>query len=202
MTMASNHFGHFLLVQLLLPALREAELNGQQPRVVVVGSNMCYLHDRFDFGDVVVAKTDAEKHEYLKRPYTLFRTYGQSKLANIYFTTELARRLRKTGSNIPANAIHPGEVMTEVMRDMNPLLLKFYAIISFICFLFLKSARQGSFCTVHVATSSRLATAEDSSGQYFVRLSPAPLSKACRDEAAAVRLWSLSERITGAEYPL
>jgi len=203
MTMASNHFGHFLLVQLLLPSLRTAEKQGEKPRIVVVGSNMCYMHDCFDFGEVVVAKSDAERSKYLERPYALFRAYGQSKLANLYFTTELARRLQAAGSNIPANAIHPGEVMTEVMRDMNPVLLKVHHIFNLVCYGFLKSARQGSFCTLHVATSPDLATARDgTSGAYFVRLAPAPLGRTGRNEAAAARLWSLSEEITGAKCPL
>lgn len=200
LTMASNHFGHFLLVQLLLPGLLAAEERGERPRIVVVGSTMCYSHDQFDFGEAVMVNSEAEREAFLRRPYAMFRAYSQSKLANILFTTELARRLRKKGSKIPANIVHPGEVMTEVMRDMHPVIVCLQRLFKPLTYFFFKSPRQGSFCTLHVATAPSLATADGASGQFFLRLRPAPISRAGRDEAAAARLWDVSEKLTGAPH--
>jgi len=198
MTMATNHFGHHLLVQSLLPSLLEAESRGEQPRIVLVGSNMCYMHGQFDFGELgEVSRDEAAKKAYLDKPYELFRAYGQSKLANLHFTTELARRLRKQGSKIPVNEVHPGEVLTEVMRDMHPVVLRLYEVFKPLAHGFLKSASQGSFCTLHVATDPSLATSDGVSGAHFIRLSPAPLSKAGSDQGAAKKLWAISDRVTG-----
>lgn len=198
MTMATNHFGHFLLANLLLPSLLEQEKQGQRPRIVIVGSNMSYLHDCLDFSELdVVSKDDKDRSIYLEKPYELFRTYGQSKLANLHFTTELARRLKAKGSKIPVNQIHPGEVLTEVMRDMNPIVVKLNAIFRPIAHAFLKSPQQGSFCTLHVATDPKLSTSDAITGAHFVRCSPAPLSQAGQDQETARRLWKHSEAVTG-----
>merc|ERR1719356_167751 len=176
--MATNHLGHFLLVNLLLPSLIEAESRGEQPRIVVVGSNMSYLHDTFDFSELsVVTGDEKEKEAYLQKPYKLFRAYGQSKLANLHFTTELARRLEEKGSKIPVNQLHPGEVLTDVMRDMHPVLLRLYNIFQPVAYGFLKSAPQGAFCSLHVATDPSLATSKKVNGAHFVRCTPAPLSR-------------------------
>jgi len=196
MTMATNHFGHFLLVNLMLPMLREAEARGEKPRIVIVGSNMSYFHGQFDFSECMPVD-DKEKASWLTKDYELFRAYGQSKLANLLFTTELARRLKEQGSNIPVNQIHPGEVLTEVMRDMHPMILQLYKIFQPVAYGFMKSASQGAFCTLYVATDEKLATARGGTGKHFIRLSPAPLSKIGRDREIAKKLWTLSEEVTG-----
>lgn len=198
MTMASNHLGHFLLVQLLLPNMLALERQGVQPRIVCVGSNICYWPSCFDWSEMVVVKGEDEKRAFLQKEYHIFRVYGQSKLAQIHFVTELDRRLRKAGSKIPVNAVHPGEVMTEVMRDMNKTLLMLYGMFRYVMYAFLKTAPQGAMCTVHVATSPALASSDGGSGAYWVRLSPAPLSKACMDKMAAARLWDTCLQATGA----
>jgi len=199
MTMASNHFGHFLLVNLLLPKLLEAEEHGRQPRIVCVSSNLCYLHDRFDFSEVVaLAEDGTPRRTFQEKPYSIFRSYAQSKLANILFTTELAHRLQQRGSQIPVNALHPGEVMTEVMRDMHPVLVWLTVIFRPIVNGFIKNARQGSYNSLHVATAPNLATAKEGvSGGFFIRLAPAPLPEAGSDRAVAERFWDVSEKLTG-----
>jgi len=159
---------------------------------------MCYMHDAFDFSETVLCKGDDEKKAFLLKPYAMFRAYGQSKLANVHFATELARRLQKKGSKIPVNVVHPGEVMTEVMRDMNKTVLWLYAIFRGPMNVLLKTPLQGAACTLHVATAPELATSDSVSGGYFLRLSPAPLSKACADATAAARIWALSMELTGA----
>merc|ERR1712008_229822 len=132
-----------------------------------------------------------------KKPYTLFRAYAQSKLANLLFTVEFDRRLRQQGSQISINALHPGEVMTEVMRDMPALLLVIYGIVRRymrpITELFLKTPQQGSSCTLHVATTS-----DAVSGAFFIRHRQAQMSRIAKDPATAQKLWLLSEEITNA----
>mmetsp|Transcript_28709 Transcript_28709/g.79000 ORF Transcript_28709/g.79000 Transcript_28709/m.79000 type:complete len:465 (-) Transcript_28709:254-1648(-) len=204
MTLASNHFGHFLLVNLLLPQLKDTEkatmaadaASDAVPRIVVVSSSMCYATVAFDFSEAVVARGEQEVAAFLRRPYTLFRAYAQSKLANLLFTVELSRRLKDCGSNIPVNAVHPGEVLTDVMRDMHWLIVKAYSLVRPLLYCVFKSGHQGSFCTLHVATSPALATAEQLSGAYFMRLAPAEIPVAARDVEAARRLWELSEKAT------
>jgi len=203
MTMASNHVGHFLLVQLLVPALLEAEKKGRKPRIVCVGSNMCYMHGAFDFPELLVCKGEEEKAAALKRPYGLFPAYGQSKLANLCFIRELDRRLREKGSNIAVVAVHPGEVMTDMMRHMDKLLLKIYAVFRIPMHLFLKTPKQGAACTLHAATSPLFATAEGGmSGAYLVRLEPAPVTRVAADPHVAAKLWDVSMRISDAPATL
>lgn len=198
MTMASNHLGHFLLARLLLPNLLASEAGGEAPRIVLVGSNLCYLHDAFDFSEVVAVKSDAERESFLRRPYSIWRAYGQSKLANLLFTAELDRRLRKQGSRISVNCVHPGEVLTDVMRDMHPAILWLYSVFQPMCFLFFKTAPQGAACTLFAATAPQLATSENGgSGLYLNRFAPAPKGKVVEDEVIAKRLWELSEQLTG-----
>lgn len=199
-TMATNHFGHFLLVLKLLPSLLVSESREEKPRIVVVGSNMSYMHGAFDFSECDVVPNDEKaKQEYMERPYELFRAYGQSKLANLLFTTELARRLKAKGSKIPVNQIHPGEVLTEVMRDMNPILVKLEQLFRPVAMAFMKTPPQGAYCTLHVATDPDLDTSDKVTGAHFVRCAQAPLSRTGADEELAAKLWRISEEITGAE---
>jgi len=85
MTLASNHFGHFLPSRLLLPKLREADARGEQPRTVVVDSNLCYWDAALDFSEAVQVKDEKQRQAFLKKPCTMFRAYAQSKLANQFF---------------------------------------------------------------------------------------------------------------------
>eukprot|EP00928_Gymnodinium_smaydae_P072833 TRINITY_DN56123_c0_g1_i1.p1 TRINITY_DN56123_c0_g1~~TRINITY_DN56123_c0_g1_i1.p1 ORF type:complete len:466 (-),score=50.98 TRINITY_DN56123_c0_g1_i1:324-1664(-) len=202
MTMASNHLGHFLLVHLLLPDLWLAEKNGDRPRIVVVGSNMGYKHGTFDFSELVACTTDAERGEFLAKPYTMFRAYCQSKLANLCFAAELSRRLRKMDSEIVVRVVHPGEVMTEVMRDMGHVLLSLYGALKPLVYGFLKTAPQGAFCTLYAATAPGLTRAESDSEIFLVRLSPAPLGSAGGDLALADAIWKESHQLTNAPVVL
>jgi NAD(P)-dependent dehydrogenase (short-subunit alcohol dehydrogenase family) len=117
-----------------------------------------------------------------------FRAYGESKLANVLFSNELARRL--AGSGVTSNAIHPGDVATNVARDMwltrvginivRPLRL---------------TPEEGARTTLHVACSSSL---DGVTGRYFVDATEVAPSRAARDQAAARALWQLSRELTGA----
>jgi len=94
------------------------------------------------------------------------------------------------------NQIHPGEVLTEVMRDMHPVIVKLNEIFRPVAMGFMKTPTQGAFCTLHLATDPALATSDNITGAHFVRCSPAPLSRAGSDEEVADRLWTISERVT------
>lgn len=164
LTMAANHLGHFLLVQLLLPHLEKQEALGRKPRVVMVGSNLCYSHDSFDFSELV-SVTSIDRARWMAKPYDLFRAYAQSKLANLMMVKELARQHPR----IPVHCVHPGEVLTQVMNDMHPAVLAIYATFRFVAKRLFKSPEEGAVCTVFAATSPEI----DCTGQYFMRLRPA-----------------------------
>ena len=172
MTLALNHLAPFLLTNLLLDLL----IASAPARIVTVSSDAHRWAKGFDFDD-----------PQGRRRYHGFKAYGQSKLANILFTTELARRLSGTG--VTANCLHPGFVATNfftgrgVMRWLMRLGARLFAI----------SPEEGAKTTIDLAASPEFASI---SGQYFVKSAPATPSKAARDEAAGRRLWRWSEEIT------
>jgi len=201
MTLSSNVFGHFLLVQLLLPLMLSAEARGLQPRIINVGSTFHLCHDKFDFEEAVVVD-EKSKQSFIDRPYEMFNAYGHSKLGGILLNSELARRLARKGSRIPANVVHPGQCVTEVQRNMHPVLLFIYSAFYPLALLYLKLARIGSMGTVDLATAAEFATSDPGSGgvsgAWFLHMKPAPFSKAAKDVATAERLWDVAMELTGA----
>jgi len=115
---------------------------------------------------------------------TGLRVYGMSKLANILFTTELARRLERTG--ITTNAVHPGGVATRLGTNATGTLGK---LIPLAMRPFMKTPAQGAATSLYVATSPDLAR---TSGRYFADSREHPTNRAGRDAEAARRLWNLS----------
>lgn len=175
----ANHLGHFLLTTLLLPRLEESGAG----RVVVLTSALHNLPAFFDFDDIM-----AEKN------YSLFGTYGQSKLANILFARELASRLRAAHSTVTVNCVHPGCVITEFTRSFNLVIRLAYSLLYPIMRLFQKNPGEGAASSLFAATSPRLAGV---SGQYLFHCRPHVTSAAARSEEAARRLWEESERLVG-----
>jgi retinol dehydrogenase-12 len=106
--LASNHFGHFLLTNLLLDKLYETyKQTGEPSRIVIVASDAYKFVDRFDFNDIEGKKIEGK--------YFGMQTYGRSKLANILFGIELNKRLNSEKfSGILVNMMHPGAVATNV----------------------------------------------------------------------------------------
>jgi NAD(P)-dependent dehydrogenase (short-subunit alcohol dehydrogenase family) len=173
-TFGVNHLGHFLLTDLLMPQLRA----GAPSRVVNVSSHAHKsARDGLDFGDL-----QAEQR------YQPFQVYARSKLANISFTRELARRL--DGSGVTANALHPGFVRSQFGRDGD--LGTGMGVGIGIVQVFAISARRGARTSIHLASSSAVA---ETTGGYFFRCKPAAVSKPAEDDAAARRLWSASEEL-------
>ncbi|HEX4340619.1 MAG TPA: SDR family oxidoreductase [Polyangiaceae bacterium] len=168
----TNHIGHFLLVTTLLGHLAEGA------RVVMVssGAHRATRKAGIEFDDL-----SGEKH------YSRWTAYGQSKLANLLFAKELARRLGDRGQS--ANAVDPGAIDTNLARHTSAPLRAGMFLAS--PFLF-KSIAQGAATQCYVATSPTLAGV---SGEYFSDCNIAKSSAHANDAELAARLWSESERI-------
>jgi retinol dehydrogenase-12 len=126
--------------------------------------------------------------------YLSMQVYGHSKLANILFTTELARRLQ--GTRTTANCVHPGTVATGYGRDGDT-----HGFLAFglkIIKPFVLTAEKGARTSVYVSSSPEVA---DISGAYFVKCKQRQPSKAGQDAAAAARLWAVSEELIAAAKP-
>lgn len=173
-TFATNHLGPFLLTTLLLDRLRASA----PARVVNVASSAhAGAREGLDFDDLQSV-----------RSYRGMAVYGRTKLANILFTAELARRL--AGSGVTANSCHPGTVATGYGRDGDTRGL--LAIGLRLAAPFLLSPERGAETSVYLASSPEVAGV---SGAYFVRSRPRQPSAAARDETAARRLWDVSEAL-------
>jgi NAD(P)-dependent dehydrogenase (short-subunit alcohol dehydrogenase family) len=169
---AVNHLAPFLLTNLLLDRLRASA----PARIVTVASEAHRL-GTIDFDDLGRA-----------RRYRVMRVYGQSKLANVLFTYELARRLEGTG--VTANCCHPGAVATRLGQNNG----RWAVVLTRVLAPFFRTPAQGAATTVHLATSPDVAT---TSGRYFRNSRPAASSGASHDRATAERLWDISTRLVG-----
>jgi NAD(P)-dependent dehydrogenase (short-subunit alcohol dehydrogenase family) len=173
LTWALNHLAPFLLTNLLLERLKRSA-----PARIVTTSSDAHQGARIPFDDV-----DAER-SYANRG---FRRYGETKLANILFTTELARRLDGTG--VTANCFHPGLVATGFNRN-NGLLM---SIAMTVAKPFSRNAEKGAETLVWLVDSPDAAA---ETGGYFADCRRATPSAAARDDATARRLWEVSEQQT------
>ncbi len=167
-----NHIGPFLLTHLLLDHLK----SGAPSRVVTVSSTT-HENARINFDDLQAAEK-----------YNFFGAYGKSKLANILFTYELARRLE--GSGVTANCLHPGGVRTKILRNVRGPL---GVAIKFGTYLMI-SPRSGAKTSVYLASSPEV---EGVSGKYFVKCREIASSERSHDEADAKRLWDVSMELAG-----
>jgi NAD(P)-dependent dehydrogenase (short-subunit alcohol dehydrogenase family) len=181
-TFAVNHLAPFLLTNLLLERLRASA----PARIVNVAS------DAHRFGSIDWDDLQSEKRYQGPPVLSGMRVYGTSKLANILFTRELARRL--AGSGVTANCVHPGMVATGLGSNNGV----WGSAAMWMLRPFAKSAAQGAETTLHVALSPELA---DESGGYFANKRRARPSSAARDEASARRLWRESARLVGLGDP-
>jgi retinol dehydrogenase 14 len=171
-TFALNHLAPFLLTSLLLD-----RLTASAPARIVTVSSGAHARARIDFDDLQGERT-----------YSGQRAYGQSKLANVMFTYELARRLEGTG--VTATVLHPGVVRTSFGAEDQAAYL---AAMIGVARLFMKTPAQGASTPVYLASSPQV---EGITGQYFVNRKPKTSSKASYDTAAAARLWQVSADLT------
>jgi NAD(P)-dependent dehydrogenase (short-subunit alcohol dehydrogenase family) len=193
LTFATNHLGHFALTGLVLDRLLAA--NGSR---VVTMSSISHLRGRIDFDDLQG-----------EREYRPEAAYGQSKLANLLFTFELDRRLRAAGAEASALAAHPGVVYTDLFATASKLeqallqprlrIINFWAV---------QDVRMGALPALRAATDPAAR-----GGDYFGprrhglrsrfytgypdRVEP---SETARDAAVQVRLWQVSEQLTGVPF--
>lgn len=172
-TFALNHVAPFLLTALLLDRLKASA----SARVVTVSSNMHAL-GKMDFDDLQG-----------ERSYSGGRAYNQSKLANLLFTYELARRLE--GSSVTATALHPGVVRTSFGAE-DPARLQH--VLLPVMRPFMKSPARGAATSIHAASAPELETV---TGQYFANGKLKRSSTRSHDEVAADRLWRASVDLAG-----
>lgn len=177
MTFGVNHLGHFALTSLLVDRLRASA----PARVVNVAS---FAH----WGAVGGLRFDDLQSTGRYRP---FDVYGRSKVANILFTRELARRLAGTG--VTANAVHPGPVRSGFGMDGD--LAGFMGLGNRLIRPFEITPEAGARTSVYVATAPELVAV---TGGYFVRSRPGRVAPWARDDAAAGRLWEESRRLLSA----
>jgi NAD(P)-dependent dehydrogenase (short-subunit alcohol dehydrogenase family) len=172
LTFALNHMAYFVLTE----ALRD-RLVASGPARIVSTSSVAHDGATLDFNDLQSAKG-----------YGGLKVYGRSKLANILFTRELARRLAGTG--VTANCLHPGVVKTrfgESSGGFAGLLIPFLRP-------FFISADKGADTLIYLASAPEVA---NTTGGYFVKRKLKEPSAAARDGAAAKRLWIESEKLAG-----
>jgi len=173
-TFAVNHLGYFLLTNLLLDLV----VKSAPARVVTVAS-VGHRRGTLDFEDL----------GFERGGYSIMRAYSRSKLANILFANELARR--RAGSGVTSDSLHPGSVDTNIWSGA-PLWAK--PIIQVLLRPFFISAEKGGERIVQLAASPEL---EGVTGKYFEDgkvVDPAPLA---RDASLATRLWDVSARMVG-----
>ena len=174
-TFGINHLGHFLLTDLLVDRLRASA----PARVVVVASDAHQTAKRgLDFDDL-----------QSEHGYRWGKVYGRSKLANIYFARELARRLDGTG--VTSNSLHPGFVRSEFGQGGDLGALYGFGL-KYLAAPFAISQEAGAKTSIHVASAPEL---EGATGGYYVKCAPATPSKVAQDDDAARRLWDASEQL-------
>jgi len=166
-----NHLGHFLLTNLLVPYMPEGA------RIVVVASG-AHKAGKIHFDDI-----------NLTRGYNVVKAYGQSKLANVLFTRDMAKRL--SNRKITVNCCHPGAVATNmgVSRDTG-----FGKTITGMLKPFFQTPADGARTAVYLATSKEVSSV---SGEYFYKCKIAKSSKQSKDMELAARLYEMSVKMTG-----
>lgn len=172
MTFALNHLNYFLLTILLLDILKASA-----PARIVNVSSGAHLDGAIDFDNL-----QGEKH------YRGMQAYGQSKLANVLFTYELARRLAGTG--VTANALHPGFIHTGFASNNGPIFAFGMQLVG----LFIRKPAQGAQTSIYLASSPNV---EGVTGKYFIDCQAVDSSPLSHDQALAEKLWQVSLELTG-----
>jgi NAD(P)-dependent dehydrogenase (short-subunit alcohol dehydrogenase family) len=171
MTFALNHMAYFVITNISLGKLKA------RARIVTVASN-AHRGARLDFDDL-----------QSRRGYTGFPVYSRSKLCNILFNRELARRL--AGSGVTANALHPGFVATRFGNDSGGIVRAVLKVAKPIGAI---SPEEGAQTIIYLASSPDVAAV---SGEYFYECKPATPTAEARNDDDAKRLWDISQKIAG-----
>ncbi len=177
----TNHLGHFALTAQLLEVL----LNTKGARIVNVSSS-AHKAGKLDFDDL----------NWEKRSYSAWRAYGDSKIANLYFTFELDRKLKENNLDTLTTAAHPGWTSTELQRNMG--------VLEFLNGIFAQDISMGALPTLRAATEADLTGAEYFGPGGFMEIRGYPVrvksNQLSKDEAIAKRLWKISEDLTGVKF--
>lgn len=176
--MGTNHFGHFAITLQLLNLIKGTP----NSRIVNIASN-AHKYGNINFDDL----------NWDKRKYSAIRAYGDSKIANLYFTQELAKRIAVSENNVLVTAAHPGWTSTDLQRHSN--------LLEFVNKFFAMKQEQGVLPTLRAAIDE-----DAKNGDYFgpdgwqerkgypVKVEPNILAK---DETLGKKLWDVSEKLTG-----
>ena len=167
-----NHLAPFLLTNLLLDVIQAST-----PARIVNVSSDAHKYGTLNFEDLG-----------FERGYFGMKAYARSKLANVLFTYELARRLAER--DVTVNAVHPGHVATDIWKTNFSI---FGPALKYITSLFALTPQQGADTLIYLASSSDVAGI---TGQYFVKRKAVPSSPLSYDEKIAQRLWEISESFT------
>ena len=173
-TFAVNHLAYFLLTNLLLARI----VSSAPARIVNIASDAHRLGGALDFDDLGAS-----------RRYSGMGVYGRSKLANLYFTTELARRL--AGSGVTVNAAHPGAVRTDLGQNNDAPILK---LLTGLVRPFFRSPERGAETSVWLCASPAV---EGVTGRYFADCRERAPHRLASDPVVAQRLWQESAKLTG-----
>ena len=184
MTFALNHISYFLLTILLLDTLKQTAQEKGEARIINVSSG---AHSAARNG----LKLD---NLYEKDGFSSFNTYGESKLANILFTYELARRLE--GTNVTVNALHPGFVATGFGHNATGMMSFF---IRGMQRFFAMSPEKGAETMVYLASSPEVKSV---TGKYWEKKKAIPSNDISHDREQQARLWEVSEEITGIDQSI
>ncbi|KAL5710957.1 NADP-retinol dehydrogenase [Ranunculus cassubicifolius] len=177
----TNHLGHFYLTNLLLDKMKNtARDTGIEGRIV----NLSSIAHNYTYEEGI--RFDGLND---KKGYDDKKAYGQSKLANILHANELSRRLQEEGANITVNSIHPGLIMTNLMRHS----FFFTSVMKLLTFLFWKNVPQGAATTCYVALHPSL---EGVTGKYYADCNEMKkLSAFAVNEELGKKLWNYSNKL-------
>lgn len=178
MQIGTNHFGHFLLTELLLPLVKKSKESGFHPRIVIV-SSLAHENGQMNWDDINWEKS-----------YDEWKAYSQSKLANVLHGVELAKRLENTG--ISVYSLHPGVIDTELGRHMQEKW--YFRMIYPVMRVFIKTPLQGAQTQLYCCLEESIA---DHSGRYYSDCKEKQPSARARSEEDAKKLWEISEKLTG-----
>jgi NAD(P)-dependent dehydrogenase (short-subunit alcohol dehydrogenase family) len=178
----TNHLGHFALTGLLFDLIQ----NTPGSRIVNVSSS-AHQYGELNFADL----------NWENRPYKKMKAYGDSKIANIYFTYELQRKLERNGSDTLVTAAHPGWTATELQRHVG--------ILGFLNHIFSQNITMGALPTLYAAVGEDVKGGDyyGPSGWREMKGYPKKVqsNKLSHDKEIAAKLWDISEKSTGVKYP-
>ncbi|KAK5867424.1 hypothetical protein PBY51_011917 [Eleginops maclovinus] len=166
-----NHLGHFLLTNCLLDLLKKSA-----PSRIVNVSSLAHERGQIYFDDI-----------HLEKEYLPWKSYSQSKLANVLFTRELANRLQGTG--VTSYSLHPGVIRTELGRHMWPNMPMWKKVVFTPLMFLIKSPTEGAQTTIYCAVEQSL---QNESGLYYSDCAPKTAAPQGLDDEAAKKLWDLS----------